>query len=140
MTHFQIDGTHFAVPSRRVVSINRDPPGFVRIKDSVSPVEIVYHSSLQGKTDPHGAPVLFSINDGAYPRIVYGRTVGGALVVCRVALAAPVGGCASAVEFEGSVWTVLFPEGRVGEADAFRRRAEALLRTFADASERPDRQ
>lgn len=130
MTRFQIDGTHFVVPSRRVVSIGLEPPGFVRIKDADSPVEVVYHANLQRKTDARGAPILFSINDGDYPNITYGRTRQGALVVCRMAISAPAGGCASGIEFEGSFWTIMFPRQRVSEADAFRHRAESLLQSF----------
>lgn len=127
MTRFRVDGTRFAVPAANVRSISQEPPGFVRINDPDSPIEIAFHAGLQGKTDGRGAPLLLSVNDGAYPQIVYRRTARGTLVVCRTGVSAPNAGCGVPVSFRGATWTVLFPEQRAAEADALRRRAEQLL-------------
>ena len=131
VTRFRVDETHFAVPAANVRSISQEPPGFVRINDPDSPIEIAFHADLQGKTDGRGAPLLLSVNDGDYPQIVYRRTARGTLVVCRIAVAAPNAGCGVPVSFGGGTWTVSFPEQRVAEADALRHRAEQLLRSYS---------
>ena len=51
-------------------------------------------------------------------------------MVCRTGAVAPHGGCATALPFEGSTWTLLVPEPSLGEADVLRNRAEALLRAY----------
>lgn len=127
---FAVGGHSFSVPARHVRSIKRDSPGFVRINDPDSPLELIFDARLQGRTDQAGAPLLFGVNDGEYPRLSYWRTRAGARVVCREAVAAPRGGCGTAVETGGATWTVLFPQGRMGEADAMRRRAKALLERY----------
>ena len=127
VTWFRIAGNEYAVPAKHVRSIRREPPAFIRINDPDSPIELVFDAGLAGRTDRRGAPSLFSINDGDYPRLVYRRTPEGALVVCRVATAAPRGGCGTVFQDDGANWTVLFSDKRLGEADALRGRARAVL-------------
>lgn len=131
MIQFKIKDARFSVPSEAVRSVRDRPSGFIRINDPETPIELVYDQQLQQKSDERGYPVLFSVNDGDYPRIAYLRAPDGAPIVCRVAAAAPYGGCGSPIEFKGSTWAVLFPVGRVGEAEAFRRRAETVLQNFS---------
>ena len=131
MTQFSIKGTQFSVPSEEVRSARDGREGFVRINDPDTAIEIVYDPQLQQGTDARGYPLLFSVSDGDYPNLVYRRTPDGAPVVCRVAAAPPSRKCGSPIEFEGSTWAVLFPEPRVGEAEAFWRRAEAVLENFS---------
>ena len=128
-TRFRIGDTAFAVPPAYVQSIKREPPGFVRIKDSDSPIELVFDARLQRRADRRGVPLLFSINDG-YAHVAYRGTPAGAVVVCRTGAVAPHGGCATPLPFDGAIWTLLVPEPRLGEADALRARAEALLSAY----------
>ena len=130
-TRFRVDETRFAVPAANIRSISQEPPGFVRINDPDSPIEIAFHADLQGKTDGRGAPILLSVNDGDYPQIIHRRTARGTLVVCRIGVSAPNAGCGVPVSFRGGTWTVLFPEQRIAEADALRRRAEQLLLSYS---------
>lgn len=130
-TEFGINDTRFSVPSRVVRSVRDGESGFIRINDPHTPIEIVYDAKLQGNTDRRGYALLFSVNDGDYPRVDYYRTTSGMPVICRNSANAATRTCGSAVEFEGSTWTVLLPPKRIGDADAFRRRAENLLRDFS---------
>lgn len=127
ITWFRVAGNEYAVPTKHVRSIRREPPGFIRINDPDSPIELVFDARLAGRTDRRGAPLLFSINERDHPRLVYRRTPEGALVVCRVATAAPRGGCGTLFRDDGAAWAVLFSDTRLGEADALRRRARSVL-------------
>lgn len=127
VTRFRIGDTRYAVPAYQVHSIKRDPPGFIRIHDPESPLELVFDARLQGRTDPQGVPLLFSVNDGNYPRISRWRTKEGEPVACREAAASPRGGCGTPLRHRGATWSVLFPRGRMGQADRLRARAEHLL-------------
>lgn len=131
MTEFSIDEASFSVPSEMIRSARDGREGFVRINDTESAIEVVYDPQLQQKSDARGYPVLFSVNDGDYPDLVYRRTAEGAPVVCRITAAAPSRKCGSPLRFKGSIWAVLFPGPRVAEAEAFRRRAEAVLERFS---------
>ena len=126
-TWFRVAGNEYAVPTKHVRSVRRDPPGFIRINDPDSPIELVFDAGLAGRTDRRGAPMLFSINDGEAPRLAYRRTPEGTLVVCRVATAAPRGGCGMLFHDGDAAWTILFSDRRLGQAGELQRRARAVL-------------
>lgn len=128
---FRIADETYSVPSRQILSIKREPPGFVRIKDPDSPVELVFDARLQGRTDEAGVPLLFSINDGNYPRVSRWKTKEGALIVCREAAARPRGGCGTPVRYGGATWSVIFPERSLGQAATMQDRAAELLDHWA---------
>jgi hypothetical protein len=131
MTEFKIKNAHFSVPSEVMRSAREGETGFIRINDPETAIEIVYDPQHQQKTDGRGYPVLFSVNDGDYPNLVYRRSPTGTPVVCRISAAAPSRKCGAPVEFKGSTWAVLFPGPRVAEADIFRRRAESVLQNYS---------
>jgi hypothetical protein len=131
MTEFRIKDAQFSVPSEVMRSAREGETGFVHINDPDTPIEIVYDPQLQQKVDGRGYPVLFSVNDGEYPNLVYRRAAAGTPVVCRVSAAPPSRKCGAPVEFKGSTWAVLFPEPRVAEAEIFRRRAESVLEGYS---------
>jgi hypothetical protein len=131
MTEFRIKDAQFSVPSKVLRAARDGRAGFVRINDPDTPIEIVYDPQLQRKVDERGYPVLFSVNDGEYPNLVYRRAAAGTPVVCRVSAAPPSRKCGAPVEFKGSTWAVLFPEPRVAEAEIFRRRAESVLEGYS---------
>lgn len=131
MTEFRIKEARFSVPSEVLRAARDGRTGFVRINDPDTPIEIVYDPQLQHKVDGRGYPVLFSVNDGDYPDLVYSRAAAGTPVVCRVSAAPPSRKCGAPVEFKGSTWAVLFPEPRVAEAELFRRRAETVLQGYS---------
>ena len=83
-----------------------------------------------------GHPGAGRIGDGDAARAV---DVGEAVVhpEAGTPLDVPHGGCGTPLDFEGATWTVLIPEARIGEADALRRRAEALLRSYRIQGESP---
>src|SRR5690606_1008939 len=111
----RIKDTQFSVPSEVMRSAREGEAGFIRINDPETAIEIVYDPQHQQKVDGRGYPVLFSVNDGEYPNLVYRRAAAGTPVVCRVSAAPPSRKCGAPVEFKGSTWTVLFPEPRVAE-------------------------
>lgn len=122
----------YKIPSRHVSTVTREPHTFVRIKHPKRPYDLIYDSRSQGVTDARGAPVIFSINDGQSPGIEYHRSPLGT-ITCRRA-ANPRGGCGTKLRHGENEWSIVFPEGRRGEAEAFIRDAVFLLRQYEVSS------
>ena len=80
-----VGGTLYAIPSAHVSTVTRSPHVFVRVKHPERPYDLVFDSRTQGATDPNGAPVIFSINDGQSPGVHYHRSAAGT-VICRRAV------------------------------------------------------
>lgn len=124
--------TVYAIPSRHVSTATREPHTFVRIKHPERPYDLIYDSRSQGVTDARGAPVIFSINDGRSPGIEYYRSRLGT-ITCRRAVN-PRGGCGTKLQHGGNEWSIVFPERRRGEAEAFIRDAVSLLQRYEVSS------
>ncbi len=127
LVEFHTESSRYLIPESHVRSVERGPHTFIRVKNPEVSFELVYDSRLQSRRAPGGAPLLFSINDGDYRRILYRRSPGGRLVVCRIASAAPRGGCGMPLFHGGGTWTVLFPDGQLAQTDAIRSAATDLL-------------
>lgn len=118
----------YAIPSRHISTVTREPHTFVRVKHPDRPYDLIYDSRSQGVTDRRGAPVIFSINDGQSPGIDYYRS-GVGVVTCRRAVN-PRGGCGLKLRHGENEWSLIFPESRLGEAEQFARDASSLLQRY----------
>lgn len=118
----------YAIPSRHISTVTREPHVFVRIKHPERPYDLVYDSRTQGATDAAGAPVIFSINDGQSPGIERYRS-GVGIITCRRAVN-PRGGCGVKLTHGSNEWSLLFPEKRLQDAERFTRDAASLLNQY----------
>lgn len=122
----------YLIPSQHISTVTREPHIFVRIKHPERQYDLIYDSRSQGRTDPQGAPVVFSINDGQSPGLVYFRSRAG-MIVCRRA-ANPRGGCGLKLTHGKNEWSLVFPENLLNESAQFVRDASAQLQRYDKAS------
>lgn len=127
-TSLKIGDAVYRVPAKHILSLTEEPHQFVRIKDPQRSFELVYDSRTQGKEDPRGWPVLFSLNDGQAPQIER-HSSRDLKVVCRRAVN-PRGGCGVRISHEGADWTVLFPRAHFERAQAVRDQALEDLEAY----------
>jgi hypothetical protein len=125
-------GETYVIPSGQVTKVTREPHTFIRVTDEDIPFELVFDSRLQGKSDPNGAPVVFSINDGNFPGVQYHQT-GVGMMVCRRAANAR-GACGYQLLNGENEWSLIIPRGRLGEADQMAKDASSLLESYTRTS------
>lgn len=118
----------YLIPPAEISSFTADPHLFIRIRPSGQPFEIVHDSRGAGQLDRAGVPHIFSVNDAGGNDVRYARD-NRSVVVCRGA-SSQVGGCGTWISYGGVTWSILLPEGRIGDADSFARRAAALLKKY----------
>ena len=118
----------YLVPPGHLASRTVDPHTFIRIAPPDAPFDIVYDSRSEHERDKRGRPRIFGLNDEKAPDIVYYRT-SNRLVVCRRAVH-PKSGCGTKVKYGGANWSILYPEGRIGETEKLVQQAVSLLRGY----------
>lgn len=130
----EISGSSFLIPPAHHTAKGDEGALFVRIKPPGKLYEIVHDARSEGRHDRAGLPVIFSVNDHGEHDVRYVR-IRRALVACRRA-SAPAAGCGTWIDYRGTVWSVLFPEAHIEDAERIARDASAVLGGYDARSRR----
>ncbi|MGE3745639.1 MAG: hypothetical protein AB7G25_08030 [Sphingomonadaceae bacterium] len=126
----ELAGQIYAVPAELLSAVRLGAENtFVRIMSPDVAADIVFDEKLNGLVDQAGAPQIFSINDGRYPNIAY-HARSGRIIVCRAGMASRTG-CGMRFKHIGVDWALLFPVGRLEDAEILLEEATTILDGFA---------
>ena len=124
----QIGDARYKFPTSHIRAINTKPHHFVRIRAPDTSFDLVYDSRSARRSDGHGWPMIFSINDGTAPDVDRYNS-GNLRVVCRRAVN-PQGGCGFVLVHSGVAWSVLLPISQLNSVRQIEQAAHRALEGY----------